>query len=340
MKVLVTGGAGFIGSHACVALKNAGFTPIILDNFQNSRKSVVPRLNKILNSAVEIVEGDVRDREVLNRIFETHEIAAVMHFAGQKAVGESSRIPLEYYDVNVNGTLVLLRAMRQAGVPVLIFSSSATVYGNAKSVPIRECAGRSALNPYARTKLMAEEILQDLCQSDDFWRVACLRYFNPAGADESGLFGEDPLGIPNNLIPYIAQVASGKRARLQVFGNDYPTVDGTGVRDYIHVMDLVDGHVSALHLLLEGRNQLLTLNLGTGVGYSVLQLVKEYESVTGRIVPLEFANRRLGDVAESWADPTLAFQRLGWKALRSLSQMCHDSWHWQRANPDGYPRDN
>ena len=327
--ILVTGGTGFIGSHACVALARAGHDLLILDNLCNSRDDVVERLAAICGRRPEFVEGDVRDAALLDDLFDRHAIKAVMHFAGLKAVGESVAKPLEYYDNNVHGTLQLLAAMHRAQVRTLVFSSSATVYGDPASVPIQEDFPRSATNPYGRSKLMVEDILADLHLAEPGWRIARLRYFNPVGAHESGLIGEDPLGVPNNLMPFIAQVAAGRRPCLHIWGDDYPTPDGTGVRDYIHVVDLAEGHVAALDCL--GRQGgLLTVNLGTGRGYSVLEMAKAFEQASGRSIPCEIAPRRPGDIAQCWADPALAQHLLGWKAKRDLGQMCADAWRWQQ----------
>ncbi len=327
--ILITGGTGFIGSHACVSLAQAGHELVILDNLCNSRADVIDRLASICGKRPAFIQGDVRDAATLNQVFTEHPISAVIHFAGLKAVGESSEKPLEYFDNNVTGTLQLLAAMTRATVKTLVFSSSATVYGVPASVPIREDFTRSATNPYGRSKLIVEDILADLHKADSQWRIARLRYFNPVGAHESGLIGETPQGTPNNLMPYVAQVASGQRKYLNVWGNDYPTPDGTGVRDYIHVCDLADGHVAALNYLHQNGG-LLTVNLGTGHGYSVLEMVKAFERASGCPVPYKFALRREGDSAKSWADPSLAKQLLGWQARRGLDEMCADAWRWQK----------
>jgi UDP-glucose 4-epimerase len=346
--ILITGGTGYIGSHTCVALAQAGYDDIvILDNLSNSRlfspsprsrgegggegQSIIDRLEALCGKRPRFIEGDVRDAALLDRIFADFSVSAVIHFAGLKAVGESVAKPLEYYDNNVRGTLELLAAMRRAGVGTMVFSSSATVYGDPASVPIREDFPRSSTNPYGRSKLIIEDILADLYGAEPGWRIARLRYFNPVGAHESGLIGEDPQGIPNNLMPYIAQVAAGQREFLNVFGNDYPTPDGTGIRDYIHVMDLAEGHVAALNYL-DDKGGLLTVNLGTGRGYSVLEMARAFEQASGRPVPYRFAPRRPGDIAQCWADPTLASQLLGWKAARGLEAMCTDAWRWQQTN--------
>lgn len=333
--ILVTGGAGFIGSHTCAALAQVGYPTLILDNLSNSRPSVLDRLESICGMRPQFIKGDIRDTTILDGIFKRYNIAAVIHFAGLKAVGESVAKPLDYYDNNVHGTLNLLAAMRHAGVKTFIFSSSATVYGDPASVPIKEDATRSATNPYGRSKLMVEDILADLSYAEPDWSIARLRYFNPVGAHESGMIGEDPQGIPNNLMPFITQVAIGRREKLLVFGDDYHTTDGTGMRDYIHVMDLAEGHVAALKYCQQSGG-LFTTNLGTGQGYSVLQMVRAFEVASQRPVPFEIVARRPGDIAKCWADPGYAEKTLGWKAQRGLDQMCLDSWHWQQQNPDGY----
>jgi len=333
--VLVTGGAGYVGSHACVALMEAGYEVVVVDNLCNSDEEVFNRLERIVGRRPHFVQGDIRDRHCLDALFSNHVITAVMHFAGLKAVGESVTKPLEYYSNNVGGTLSLMAAMEYAGVKSLLFSSSATVYGDPASVPIDESFPLSAINPYGRSKLMVEEILVDWQDANPDWSICSLRYFNPVGAHASGLIGEDPKGTPNNLMPYVAQVAVRRQDLLYVFGNDYPTVDGTGVRDYIHVMDLVEGHVAALSLV---RKQcgLFTINLGTGSGTSVLELVRAFEQASSRSIPYEIVNRRPGDVAQCWADASLAKEMLGWSAKRSLLEMCEDSWRWQSGNPQGY----
>lgn len=333
--VLVTGGAGYIGSHTCIALQAAGYEVVILDNFSNSSPIALERIGKISGISPRLVQGDVRDQAVLDRVLAGHAIAAVIHFAGLKAVGESVAQPLRYYDNNVNGTIALLAAMQKAGVKTLVFSSSATVYGNPATIPVREDAPRSANSPYGRSKIIIEDVLADFCQSQPDWNIARLRYFNPVGAHPSGLIGEDPRGIPNNLMPYITQVAIGRREKLYIYGADYPTRDGTGVRDYIHVSDLAEGHVAALDFCRE-RAGMLTVNLGTGKGSSVLEMVEAFEKISGRQVPYEIVARRSGDVAECWADPTLALKELHWQARRGLTEMCADSWRWQQANPEGY----
>ena len=329
--ILITGGTGFIGSHTCVALAQGGYDLVILDNLTNSCAEVIVRLATLCGKRPVFVKGDVRDAATLDRLFANYPISAVMHFAGLKAVGESSTMPVEYYDNNVTGSLQLLAAMNRAAVKTLVFSSSATVYGDPASVPIREDFPRSATNPYGRSKLIVEDILADLHKADSQWRIARLRYFNPVGAHESGLIGEAPQGIPNNLMPYIAQVATGQREFLNVWGNDYPTPDGTGVRDYIHVCDLAEGHVAALDYL-NRKGGLLTVNLGTGQGYSVLDMVKAFENVTGSRVPYKIGPRREGDIAQCWAAPALAKELIGWQASRGLDHMCADAWRWQQAS--------
>lgn len=327
--ILISGGTGYIGSHACVELINAGYEVVVLDNFSNSQAHIVDRIQQITGKAPELVEGDVRDEALLRDLFSKHPFKAVMHFAGLKAVGESVAQPLRYYDNNVAGSVTLLRVMQAYGVKQFVFSSSATVYGDPASVPIREGFPLSATNPYGASKLMVEDILRDLAASDPEWRIAILRYFNPVGAHESGLIGENPNGIPNNLMPYITQVAQGQREYLSVFGSDYPTVDGTGVRDYIHVVDLVVGHLRALERLNK-ETGVFTCNLGTGQGYSVLEMIKAFEDASGRTVPYQLVARRPGDVAASYTDPAYAEQALNWKATRGIGQMCVDSWRWQQ----------
>jgi len=313
-----------------VALAQAGHELLILDNLCNSRADVVDRLAMICGRRPVFVEGDCRDAGLLDTVFERHPVRAVMHFAGLKAVGESVTQPLAYYDNNLHGTVQLLAAMRRAGVGTFVFSSSATVYGDPASVPIREDFPRSATNPYGRSKLIIEDILADLQVAEPGWRIARLRYFNPVGAHESGLIGEDPQGVPNNLMPFVAQVAAGRRELLTVWGNDYPTPDGTGVRDYIHVADLAAGHVAALNHL-EQQGGLLTVNLGTGRGYSVLEMVQAFSGASGRPIPYRIGPRRAGDIAQCWADPSLANRLLGWQATRGLEAMCADAWRWQQA---------
>ncbi len=329
MHILVTGGTGFIGSHACVALMAVGHEVTVVDDLSNSQREVLDRVEQISGKRPTFFEGDVRDRDLLRKVFAQRPVDAVIHFAGLKAVGESVAQPLRYYDCNVGGAIILCEAMAEAAVKTLIFSSSATVYGDPASVPIREDFPRSATNPYGASKLMIEDILADLSAADVEWRIARLRYFNPVGAHESGLIGESPSGIPNNLMPYVAQVASGQREQLNVFGDDYPTPDGTGVRDYIHVMDLAEGHVAALDLL-QREGGLQTVNLGTGCGYSVLDMVRSFEKASGRPVPYAVVPRRPGDIAACYADPALAEKLLGWKARRGIDEMCRDAWHWQQ----------
>lgn len=328
MKILVTGGMGYIGSHTCVELSKAGHDVVILDNLCNAKLSVLARIEKIAATAFEFVEGDVRDRAVLEALFANYSIDSVVHFAGLKAVGESVAQPLRYYDNNVGGSVALFETMAKFGVKSLVFSSSATVYGDPASVPILEDFPLAATNPYGRSKLMVEDLLRDLARSDPEWRIALLRYFNPVGAHESGLIGEDPNGIPNNLLPFVAQVAVGRRPQLSVYGNDYPTPDGTGVRDYIHVVDLAVGHVKTIDKLAAGAG-VYTYNLGTGSGYSVLDMVRAFETASGRPVPYQIVARRPGDIAACYADPSLAERELGWKAERNIDQMCADSWRWQ-----------
>ena len=329
MKILVTGGAGYIGSHTCVELIKAGYQVVVVDNLCNSKSSVLDRIATITGVTVPFIQVDLREREQLEKVFVQHRFDAVMHFAGLKAVGESVAEPLRYYDNNVEGSLVLFQIMAQHDVRNLVFSSSATVYGDPATVPILEDFPLAATNPYGRSKLMIEDMLRDLATSDPSWRIALLRYFNPAGAHESGLIGEDPNDIPNNLFPYVAQVASGRRSLLSVYGDDYPTDDGTGVRDYIHVVDLASGHVKTLAKLTDSDAGVMTYNLGTGRGSSVLQMVKAFEHASGRPIPYQVVARRPGDIAVCYADASLAQRELGWRAERSIEQMCVDSWRWQ-----------
>ena len=333
--ILITGGAGYIGSHTCVELLAAGSELVVVDNLCNSKCEALHRVEVISRKKITFYELDLREQKGLEVVFARHSIDAVIHFAGLKAVGESVEKPLAYYDVNVTGSLVLFAVMAAANVKSLVFSSSATVYGNPQSVPIREHFPLSATNPYGRSKLMIEEILRDLYRADASWRIALLRYFNPVGAHSSGSIGEDPNGIPNNLMPIVAQVAIGKREAVSVYGNDYPTRDGTGVRDYIHVMDLARGHVKALDAL-RAREGLMTLNLGTGNGYSVLEVVRAFEKASARSIPFKIAPRRHGDIAECFADPTLAAETINWRSELTLDQMCADAWRWQNANPNGF----
>ena len=333
-KVLLTGATGYIGSHTWLALLADGLDVVGVDNFSNSSAEVLNRLQTLSGSKPVFEQVDVCDTAALGGVFARHKIDAVVHFAAFKAVGESVQKPLAYYRNNVGGLLNLCDLMQQHPCKTLVFSSSATVYGTPERLPLREDAVLAATSPYGATKLMSENILADMHAADAGWAIGRLRYFNPVGAHESGLIGEDPSGVPNNLMPYIAQVAVGKRARLQVFGADYDTIDGTGVRDYIHVLDLAAGHVAALRRLLD-KPELLTVNLGTGLGYSVLEVVRAYELASGRSVPMEFVARRPGDVASCFADPSLARELLGWCANRSLADMCADSWRWQSLNPNG-----
>lgn len=336
MYVLVTGGAGFIGSHTVVELLQAGYEVVIIDNFSNSSPLVLSRIEEITGKRPLLIEGDIRDRALLDDVFKQHEIDAVVHFAGLKAVGESVQKPLEYYDNNVSGSVVLFEAMRDAGVKRLVFSSSATVYGDPEEIPISEnCPIGVPTNPYGMSKLMVERILQDLVVAEADFSVALLRYFNPIGAHESGLIGENPSGIPNNLLPYVTQVAIGKLAQLSVFGSDYPTVDGTGVRDYIHVVDLAKGHLAALDYL-KGAVGCHVWNLGTGQGYSVLQIIEAFEKATGVSVPYKLVERRAGDIAECWSNPAKAKDELGWEAAYGLEDMMRHSWKWQKGNPEGF----
>ena len=333
--ILLTGAAGYIASHTWLALQAAGYRVVGLDNFSNSSPRVLERLQRISGHVPVFEQADVNDAAALRTTFERHRPDAVVHFAAFKAVGESTQEPLRYYANNIGGLVNLCRQMRHAGCTRIVFSSSATVYGRPKSLPIREDAPVQATNPYGQTKLIGEQILGDIGASEGHWRHAVLRYFNPVGAHESGLIGEDPHGVPNNLMPYVAQVAVGRRARLQIFGNDYDTPDGTGVRDYIHVTDLAEGHVAALRPLLEGSHS-FTVNLGTGQGYSVLDLVRAYEVASGRTIPYDIVERRPGDIDACYADPTRARELLGWSARLNLQDMCRDSWRWQRLNPQGY----
>lgn len=336
-KILVTGGAGYIGSHTTLALLQAGADVVVLDNLCNSSAESLARVAHIAGRSATWVQGDIRDGALLSRLFAEHAVDAVLHFAGLKAVGESVAQPLRYYDNNMHGSQVLLQAMADAGVFSLVFSSSATVYGEPAQMPISEaCPVGQPTNPYGRSKLMVEDMLRDLAASDPRWRIAILRYFNPVGAHESGQIGEDPNGIPNNLLPYVAQVAIGKLPELAVFGNDYPTPDGTGVRDYIHVVDLAKGHLRALKALQTRSPGAHVWNLGTGQGYSVLDMVRAFETASGRPVPLRIAPRRPGDIATCFADPSKAERELGWKAERGLPEMMRDAWRWQQMNPNGY----
>ncbi len=335
MKILVTGGTGYIGSHTAVRLMEAGYEVVLLDNLSNSRAAVVDRIAAIAGTGPIFVQGDVRDGAALDHVFRDHAFDGVIHFAGLKAVGESVEKPLLYYENNVQGTVTLLRAMAKAHVKTFVFSSSATVYGNPASVPIREDFPRAATNAYGRSKIMIEDMLADVAAADARWRIARLRYFNPVGAHESGLMGEDPRDVPNNLMPYICQVAVGRRPALRVFGADYDTPDGTGVRDYIHVVDLASGHVAALRYLAAHAG-MLTVNLGTGRGYSVLEMVEAFARASGRPIPYGIEARRPGDIAQCYADPEAAHRLLGWRAAYDLGRMCADAWRWQKHNPTGY----
>ncbi|MCQ8130287.1 UDP-glucose 4-epimerase GalE [Methylomonas rivi] len=343
--ILVTGGAGYIGSHTCVELIDNGFDVVIVDNLSNSKLESIRRIEKITGRSIPFYQADIRDAAALSRIFQNHTLDAVIHFAGLKAVGESCQQPLSYYQNNIAGTLVLLETMAENGVKSLVFSSSATVYGDPHTVPITEQFPLQTTNPYGRTKLFIEEILRDASAADAFnqtqqhWKIAILRYFNPIGAHHSGLIGEDPNGVPNNLMPYLSQVAIGKLPMLSVFGNDYATHDGTGVRDYIHVVDLAQGHIKALQYLMKQNDDTAVceaFNLGTGNGYSVLDMINTFGRVTGQSVAYQIAPRRPGDVAACFADPGLALEKLGWRAERDLQQMMTDVWRWQNDNPDGY----
>jgi UDP-glucose 4-epimerase len=333
--ILVTGGAGYIGSHTCLELLNADFQVVVVDNLCNSMITSLERVQELTGKQLTFIEADLRDKQALEQIFTAHSIDAVIHFAGLKAVGESVNIPIDYYQNNIGGTINLLEVMNHASVKNIVFSSSATVYGDPECLPITENSPLSATNPYGRSKLMVEEMLGDVYISDSSWNVALLRYFNPVGAHHSGRIGEDPSDIPNNLMPYITQVAVGKLEQLSVFGGDYATTDGTGVRDYIHVVDLALGHIKALQKLATNPG-LVTYNLGTGQGYSVIEMARAFEQASGKPVPYEIVARRPGDIAACYADPGLAQRELGWRAERGLQQMCEDSWRWQSANPEGY----
>ena len=336
MKILVTGGAGFIGSHTLIELVEAGHAPVVVDNLSNSSPKAIERVEKIVGKTIPFYNVDIRDREGLEKVFAENTFDCCIHFAGLKAVGESVQKPLEYYENNIGGTLVLVDVMRKHGCKNIIFSSSATVYGAPETMPITEdCPKGTVTNPYGWTKYMLEQVLSDIQKADPQWNVVLLRYFNPIGAHKSGTIGEDPNGIPNNLMPYITQVAVGKLPQLGVFGNDYPTHDGTGVRDYIHVVDLAKGHVCALQAIAK-KCGLGIYNLGTGQGYSVLDLVKAFEAATGVKVPYVIKPRRSGDVAECWSDPSKAAKELGWKAQYGVQEMCEDAWRWQKNNPNGY----
>ena len=341
--ILVTGGAGYIGSHTLIELEKAGFDFVVLDNLSNSSKEAIKRVSKIINKDIKFIEGDIRDKKKLKDVFNKFQIDGVIHFAALKAVGESVSKPLEYYENNVCGSINLLEVMKEFNIKKFVFSSSATVYGEPEKIPVTEDmkTGQGITNPYGRSKYMIEEILKDLFISDNSWKIAILRYFNPIGAHESGMIGEDPNGIPNNLMPFISQVAVGKLSKLKVFGGDYPTRDGTGVRDYIHVMDLANAHVKALEYLNKNKlKEPLIVNLGRGEGYSVLEMVKAFEEISGVKIPYEIVERREGDIAEIYADPTKAKELINWKAKRGIKKMCEDTWRWQKNNPDGYGRAN
>jgi UDP-glucose 4-epimerase len=337
MAILITGGAGYIGSHTCLQLLAAGQQIVVADNLSNSSQESLFRVEKIAGKNIPFVQADIRDKQSLREIFTAHSVSAVIHFAGLKAVGESNEKPQLYYDNNVTGSLNLFEVMAEFNVKNIVFSSSATVYGDPLTVPISEDFPLSATNPYGRTKLMIEDILRDLHKSDSSWRIAILRYFNPIGAHSSGQIGEDPNGIPNNLLPYVAQVAVGRLAKLRVFGDDYATHDGTGVRDYIHVVDLAEGHLAALDYLTKNQ-AMITVNLGTGIGYSVLDVVNAFAKTSAKEIPYEILPRRAGDVAINYADASLAKKLLGWQASRGLDEMCADTWRWQSNNPNGFSK--
>ena len=335
MKLLLTGGLGYIGSHTCLELVDAGHEVLLLDNLSNSSIETLGRLESIAEKKLTFYNVDIRDRVKLESVFSDHQVDGVMHFAGLKSITESITSPIEYYSNNVNGTILLTEVMKKFGCQTFVFSSSATVYGDPKSVPINENFPLSATNPYGRSKLIIEDLLKDIFKNDKTWRISILRYFNPIGAHKSGIIGENPSGTPNNLIPLIAQVAIGKRKKLYVFGNKYNTPDGTGVRDYIHVTDLAIGHVKALQAL-KTNTQILTLNLGTGIGYSVLEVIKAFEGASERKIPLEIIDNREGDIAICYANPELATKTMDWRATRGLDEMCEDYWRWQVLNPNGY----
>jgi UDP-glucose 4-epimerase len=337
MKILVTGGAGYIGSHTCIELIKAGHDIVVVDNLSNSSIESIRRVEKLTDRNISFYKIDIRDKAPLTQVFDQHSIDGVVHFAGLKAVGESTKKPIKYYSANLAGTCILVEVMNEFNCNNLVFSSSATVYGDPISVPIKEDFPLSATNPYGRSKLMIEEMLQDIFTANNSWHIAILRYFNPVGAHESGLIGEDPNGTPNNLMPFISQVAVGKIKTLSIFGGDYKTIDGTGVRDYIHVVDLARGHVKAIEEM-SGKPQILKVNLGTGNGYSVLELVEAFNKVTGKEIPYRIVERRLGDIATCYADSTYAFEKLNWKAEFNLIKMCEDAWRWQKNNPNGYSK--
>ena len=337
-KILITGGAGYIGSHTLVELSENGYKFIVYDNLSNSSKEAIKRVEQIIQKPIDFIKGDIRDKEKLETVFSKYDIVSVIHFAGLKAVGESVEKPLKYYDNNVGGTLSVLKVMQKFECKSIVFSSSATVYGDPATTPIKEdFPTGTTTNPYGRSKYFIEEILKDLYKSDNSWNIAILRYFNPVGAHKSGLIGEDPNGIPNNLMPYISQVAVGKLKYLNIFGDDYDTADGTGVRDYIHVVDLAKAHVKALEYLQKNKG-LLIANIGTGRGYSVLEMVKAYEKASGKKIPYKIIQRRVGDIAKCFTDPAFANNALNWKATKNINEMCQDSWNWQRKNPNGYNR--
>ncbi len=337
-KILVTGGAGYIGSHTCIALHEAGYDIVVYDNLSNSSHEAVNRVSNLIGQPIEFIKGDIRDSESLRHVFAADQFFGVIHFAGLKAVGESVAKPLMYYNNNVSGTITLLEVMAEYNVKRLVFSSSATVYGDPETLPIDEGFPRSCTNPYGQSKLVVEHILEDLVVSDSDWNLVTLRYFNPVGAHPSGRIGEDPNDIPNNLMPYISQVAVGKLSQLNIFGNDYATIDGTGVRDFIHVTDLAQGHVAALNYLEQQNSPVgfLPINLGTGTGTSVLELVTAFSEVSGQKIPYQFANRRAGDIASCYASANKAKTLLGWEATLSIIDMCQDTWRWQSSNPNGY----
>ena len=337
-KILITGGAGYIGSHTLVELSENGYKFIVYDNLSNSSKEAIKRVEQIIQKPIDFIKGDIRDKEKLETVFSKYDIVSVIHFAGLKAVGESVEKPLKYYDNNVGGTLSVLKVMQKFECKSIVFSSSATVYGDPATTPIKEdFPTGTTTNPYGRSKYFIEEILKDLYKSDNSLNIAILRYFNPVGAHKSGLIGEDPNGIPNNLMPYISQVAVGKLKYLNIFGDDYDTADGTGVRDYIHVVDLAKAHVKALEYLQKNKG-LLIANIGTGRGYSVLEMVKAYEKASGKKIPYKIIQRRVGDIAKCFTDPAFANNALNWKATKNINEMCQDSWNWQRKNPNGYNR--
>ena len=335
MNILVTGGAGYIGSHTCIELLEAGHKLFVIDNLSNSSKESIRRIERIFKIEIPFYKVDIRYKDALIEIFEKHSIDGVIHFAGLKSVGESTEKPIEYYINNFVGTCTLVEVMNMFKCKNIVFSSSATVYGNPKSVPIKEDFPLSATNPYGQSKLMIERFLQDLFDADSSWRIAILRYFNPVGAHKTGIIGEDPSGIPNNLMPYISQVAIGKLKQLNIFGGDYDTPDGTGIRDYIHVVDLAKGHVNAINTLRD-KSQIIKINLGTGTGYSVLDMIMAFEKASGKEIPYKIVERRAGDIAASYTDPSYAEKKLRWKASLKIDEMCEDTWRWQNNNPKGY----